>query len=37
MIGQVGWNLDIIRAVRPPWVTVMIAAAFKSIAVVQVA
>ena len=37
MIGQAGRYLDTIRAVRPELDTVMIADAFRSIAVVQVA
>ena len=37
MIGQVGRYLDTIRAVRPEFDTVIIADAFRSIAVVQVA
>ncbi len=37
IIMQSGRYFEIIRAVRPDWVTVIIAAAFRSFAVVQVA
>ncbi len=37
MIGQSGLNREIIRAVCPDFVTVIMAEAFKSMAVVQVA